>query len=348
MVVMVFMQTYQAILLALVVTRVSAPAQTNVLWSESLKNEPPEHLKFVRQFSSAQDVKREHPVVNRTLDIVAGSKDAEIRIDALQQPYSVTTDSAHRIFVTDIKAAVVHVFDFVHSRYSLLRGGDPLRSPMGVAADREDNIYVSDSGLQTILVYDARGKFVHYLKQSRGHESYFDSPQGIAVDSATKRIYVCDATRHMVIVLDKKGHVLTHFGARGGGTEAGSFIYPTQVVAAGAEIAVLDPGNSRVQILDLRGHFLKEIRLPGIGRRAGLAMDNNRNIYISDPELNRLQVFNGDGKLLYEYGGVGTDPGQFDGIAGLWVDSGHCLYVVDTRNRRVQLFQITAPNSDGC
>ena len=343
------MRIYQAIVLALgfVVTLMSGCVPANVSWSESLDNEPSEHLSFVRQFSSAQDVKREHPVVNRTLDIAAGHKDAELPIEALQQPYSVTTDSNHRIFITDVRAGAVHVFDFVHSKYFLLRGGDRLHSPLGVAADREGNVYVSDRGLHTVLVYDARGKFIHYLK-SRGHESYFDSPQGIAVDAATQHIYVCDTTRHMLIVLDKKGHVLTRFGTRGGGTRPGEFSYPTQVVAAGTEIAVLDSGNSRAQILDVRGHFLNEIRLPGIGNRAGLAMDNDRNIYVSDPELNRLEVFSHDGKLLYEFGRMGTEPAQFNGISGIWVDSGYCLYVVDTQNKRVQLFQITAPNAHGC
>jgi len=344
------MRIYQAIVftLGLVVARMSGCAPTSVSWSENLDNEPSEHLSFVRQFSSAQDVQREHPVVNRALDIVAGAKDAGLPIDALQQPYSVTTDSNHRIFITDVRAGAVHVFDFVHSKYSLLRGGDRLRSPLGVAADHDGNVYVSDIGLHTILVYDARGKFIHYLRKSTGRESYFDSPQGIAVDAATQHIYVCDTTRHMLIVLDKKGHVLTHFGTRGGGTRPGEFSYPTQVVAARTEIAVLDSGNSRAQILDVRGHFLKEIRLPDIGNRAGLAMDNDRNIYVSDPGLNRLRVFNHDGKLLYEFGRRGAEPAQFNGISGIWVDSGHCLYVVDTQNKRVQLFQITAPDAHGC
>jgi tripartite motif-containing protein 71 len=343
------MRIYQVIVFALglLVARMSEWPPTNVSWSENLEYETSEHLSFVRQFSSAQDVKREHPVVNRALDVVAGPKDPQLPIEALQQPYSVTTDSNHRIFITDVRAGAVHVFDFAHSKYSLLRGGDRLRSPLGVAADQEGNVYVSDSGLHTILVFDATGKFKHYLK-SRGRESYFDSPQGIAVDAATQHIYVCDTARHMLIVLDKKGHVLTRFGIRGGGTRPGEFSYPTQVVVAGTEIAVLDSGNSRAQILDARGHFLKQIRLPGIGNRAGLAMDNDRNIYVSDPGLNRLRVFNHDGKLVYEFGRKGTEPAQFNGISGIWVDSGHCLYVVDSQNKRVQVFQITAPNAPGC
>jgi streptogramin lyase len=128
---------------------------------------------FVRQFASAEDITREHPILNRSLDIIAGPKDAEPQAHALQEPSAVTTDAKHRIFVTDVRAEVVHVFDFANTRYSQLRGGEPLRLPMAIAADPSGNIYVSDAGLQTVLVYDSRGKFIRSLK--KGGESFFDS-----------------------------------------------------------------------------------------------------------------------------------------------------------------------------
>jgi tripartite motif-containing protein 71 len=317
--------------------------------SQSAEKTTSGHLSFVREFSSAQDVKRaSHPILNRAIDIIAGPKEEELFTDVLQRPFSVTTDSTHRVFVTDVSAGTVHVFDFVHSKYSLLRGGDHLRSPLGIAADRDGNIYVSDSSLRRILVYDSRGKFRHYLINSRGRESYFDAPRGIAVDLTRERIYICDTPRHMVIMLDKKGHVLARFGKRGGGRGAGEFRYPTQIVAAGDEIVVMDSGNFRIQILDMRGHFRKEIRIGDATNGAGVAVDKDKNIYVTDPQLDRLQVFGHDGQLLYEFGQMGNEVGQFNGISGIWVDSGHCLYVVDTQNKRVQLFQINGPYPNEC
>ncbi|MFI5117847.1 MAG: hypothetical protein ACHP8B_14245 [Terriglobales bacterium] len=308
-----------------------------------------EHLSFVREFSSAQDVKRAHPVLDRTLDIIAGPKQDGRAVDVLETPYAVTTDSSHRIFVTDISAKTVHVFDFAHAKYSRLEGGgDRLRRPVGVAADREGNVYVTDSSSGAILVFDSKGKFRRYLKESKGRESYFDAPMGIAVDAATERIYVCDPPRHMVIVLDKKGHVRDRFGKRGGGTGPGEFKYPTQLAAAGGELVVLDSGNHRVQILDVRGHFRREIKLAYTDDRTGLAVDSDRNIYVTDAMLNRFQVFNHDSQLLYEFGRRGKVAGEFNGASGMWVDSGHCLYVVDARNKRVQAFQIDGQSTNGC
>jgi len=306
-------------------------------------------LGFVRQFSSAHDVSGpSHPILNKTVDILAGPKEEQSAApSALQEPAAVTTDSVHRIFVADVKG-VVHVFDFVRGEYSHLEGGDHLRSPLGIATDTEDNVYVSDSGLRTVLIYGPKGKFIRYLKKARGNESYFDTPRGIAVDPGLGHIYVCDASRHMVIMLDKQGRVLATFGKRGGGTAPGEFRFPTEVVARGDELFVLDSGNARIQILDLRGHFRKEITVFDVVHSTGLAVDKDGNIYVSDPELNRLQVFNDDGQLLYWFGQGGAGIGQFDGISGLWVDSGHCLYVADGKNKRVQLFQIGGQGAGSC
>jgi DNA-binding beta-propeller fold protein YncE len=308
--------------------------------SNTLASQTPTQLPhFVRQFSSAQDVRRAHPVMDRTVDIIAGLKADEQHHDFLQAPYAITTDIRGRVFVTDTDAAKVHVFDFAHSKYSSLLGsGERLRRPVGVATDQEGNVYVSDADSREILVYDLKDKFRHPLKKRKGVESYFEAPWGIAIDSATQRIYVCDTARHMVIGLDKKGRVLERFGIRGGGTKPGEFRRPTQVVAAGGEIFVLDLGNSRVQIFNLRERSWREITAVDADMRSGLAVDKHGNIYVSDTGLNRISVFNHEGRFLYIFGQYGTKPGEFNGVSGLWVDSGQCLYAVDAQNKRIQVF----------
>jgi len=310
---------------------------------------PAERVRFIREFSSAQDVRRPHPVLNKTLDIIAGSKPIENPVEVLKTPFAVTTDSWHRIFVTDTGLGKVHIFDFDHSRYFTLGNSrEGLGRPAGIAADRENNVYVTDSNSGAIRVFDSKGKFRRYLKESRGSESYFQQPLGIAVDTATERIYVCDSSRHMIIVLDKKGRVIDRFGKRNGGARPGEFRYPTQLVVSGGEITVLDSGNRRVQILDSRGHFQREIQLGYADKDSGLAADADGKIYVSDSTVNQVRVFSHDGGLLYRIGHMGTQAGEFDGASGLWLDSGNCLYVVDARNKRVQEFQVAGPGAITC
>jgi DNA-binding beta-propeller fold protein YncE len=307
-----------------------------------------EQLKFVRQFSSAQDVRGpSHAILNKTVDILAGPRQEKPAAPSeLQEPYAVATDSTHRIFVTDMKG-FVHVFDFIHGEYSHLQGAD-LRSPAGIATDPYDNVYVSDSSLRTILIYSPKGKFIRYLKKLKGNEAYFAEPRGIALDAGSGNIYVCDTTRHMVIMLDKEGHVLATFGKRGGGTAPGEFRFPTEIVAIADELFVLDSGNARIQILDLRGHFRKEITVFDATHSVGLAVRKDKNIYVSDPELNRLQVLNYDGQLLYTVGYTGSGVAEFNKISGIWLDSEHCLYVVDTKNKRVELFNTGGSSAGSC
>jgi DNA-binding beta-propeller fold protein YncE len=99
-------------------------------------------------------------LVDRTLDIVAGRKAAEISNDVVQLPYAVTTDPAHRVYVTDVGDGKVPVFDFASAKYSVLQEeGDHRRNPFGIAADGVGNIYVTDNGSGAILIYDQKGKF---------------------------------------------------------------------------------------------------------------------------------------------------------------------------------------------
>src|ERR1035438_2370544 len=113
----------------------SQPAQTGAQQASP-------SLSFMRVFSSADDVKAQHPVLDRTLDIIAGPADPVTRVDVLQSPSAVTTDSNHRIFVADPGARTVHIFDFVRSKYDRLdRRGDRLHAPVALAVDGNDNLY---------------------------------------------------------------------------------------------------------------------------------------------------------------------------------------------------------------
>jgi len=321
----------------------SQPAQTDVQQASA-------NLSFVRAFSSADEVRRPlNPVLDRTLDIIAGPKDPVTRVDALQSPSAVTTDSNHRVFVADPGAKAVHVFDFIRSKYGLLeRGGDRLGTPVSLAVDGRDNLYVVDQRSRTVRVYDSAGKFRRYLGKLRGGESYFDSPAGITIDRTTGRIYVCDTRRHMIIIMDNRGRLIATIGTRGGGDRPGEFRLPSQVVVGGGELFVLDAGNTRIQILDTAGHFRRAINLAYADNRTGLAVDNQGNVYVSDPVLNQIQVFRHEGQPLYTFDPRTAKGANFSHPSVMWVDAGYCLYVVDSQSHRVGLFQISGQNARQC
>jgi DNA-binding beta-propeller fold protein YncE len=308
----------------------------------------PVNLRFVRAISSAQDFQQPlHPILDKTLDIVAGPADPRPHIESLQSPAAVVTDAAGRIFVADPGARSVHVFDPPHSKYSLLDAGEErLGSPIALAVDSDENLYVIDENSRTILVYNAAGKFRRRLGELHGDESYFEQPTGIAINRSNGWMYICDSRRNMVVVMDGRGHLVSHLGKRGGGEEPGDFRAPSQAVVASDELFVLDSGNRRVQIFDLTGHLRRVIKAVITDARAGLAVDNDLNVYVSDPALKVVEVFAHDGHPLYSYDPTATAEGEFSRPTGMWVSGENCLYVVDSGNRRrLDLFQIVGRES---
>jgi sugar lactone lactonase YvrE len=55
-----------------------------------------------------------------------------------------------------------------------------------------------------------------------------------------------------------------------------------------------------------------------------------------------VQAFNRQGDLLYTFGERGTAPGEFQLPAGLCIDHNDRIYVVDSFNRRIQIFHFYA------
>ena len=68
----------------------------------------------------------------------------------------------------------------------------------------------------------------------------------------------------------------------------------------------------------------------------GVAVDDQGNIYVADTSNNRIQKLGSDGRVLAEWGGRGTGPGQFIRPTGVAVDRQRNIYVADTSNHRIQ------------
>jgi DNA-binding beta-propeller fold protein YncE len=148
----------------------------------------------------------------------------------------------------------------------------------------------------------------------------------------------------MILILDKKAHILGHIGKRGGGSQPGEFRYPSRIAILGDDLYVLDSGNSRIQVLDLSGHVRRQIPLAEANLSDGITVDAKKNIYVTDNQINTVNIFDRNGQFVHKFGIRGAKAGEFNQPSGLWIDSAHRnLYVADTGNHRVQMFEIPAP-----
>lgn len=62
------------------------------------------------------------------------------------------------------------------------------------------------------------------------------------------------------------------------------------------------------------------------------------HVYVADYDNNRIQVFDGNGTHVTNWGSEGEGDGQIDKASALTVDRNGNIYLVDQSNLRVQKF----------
>jgi DNA-binding beta-propeller fold protein YncE len=77
----------------------------------------------------------------------------------------------------------------------------------------------------------------------------------------------------------------------------------------------------------------------GVDDPAGIVLDIKGNVYVADFGNNRIQKFDENGKLVAQWGSLGSAPGQFYNPTGMAIQypQGN-VFVADTGNERIQEF----------
>ena len=69
---------------------------------------------------------------------------------------------------------------------------------------------------------------------------------------------------------------------------------------------------------------------------AGIAVDSQQNVFVTDEWVHRVSVFTPEGDFLRMFGTAGNGDCQFNRPSGIAIDGNDDIYVVDTLNHRVQ------------
>jgi sugar lactone lactonase YvrE len=107
---------------------------------------------------------------------------------------------------------------------------------------------------------------------------------------------------------------------------------------------VSDPGLKHVLVFN-KDHKAEDVVTEGMVDPGGLAIDTrNRLLYVADVELDQILVYDADTfKPIRKMGTTGkkhelTTPGDFSKPTGVAVDQEGNLYVADTYNNRIEIF----------
>ncbi|MEK7384434.1 MAG: hypothetical protein AAB262_14255, partial [Elusimicrobiota bacterium] len=150
-----------------------------------------------------------------------------------------------------------------------------------------------------------------------GNHEIFDMPEGVAI-GADGKIYVADRNNDRIAVFSSTGALLASFSGRKDDEDD-------------------DHGKHKESTTTLR-----------LNKPSGVTVDAAGNIYVADTNSDRVLKLSAEGQVLLSLGRRGGEddehsrlPGRFHHPSGVAVDAVENIYVADTENHRVQVFNST-------
>ena len=202
------------------------------------------------------------------------------------------------VYVSDRMSAAIYIYD-KDGRYR--RQFEPttkleLFAPLGLAFDRQGNLYVTDVGgpIHRVVVFDRTGAIVRTI----GEKGQFNFPNGLAVDDRGM-LFVADSNNGQVQVIDLTGRTISVIPR---GVASGELGLPRgTAIDDGRRLYVADSTGQALQVYALddttsKPKFYGTVGIEGMGDGQfeypnGVATDTRARIYITDWANDRLQVW---------------------------------------------------------
>lgn len=223
--------------------------------------------------------------------------------------------------------------------------------PHGLKVDKENNVWITDVGLQQVLKFSHDGKLLMKLGEARiaGNDSlHFNYPTDVAF-TTDGSFYVSDGYRNSrVIKFSKEGKFLFEWGKKG--NEEGEFNTPHGIdIDSHGNVYVADRENNRIQKFDSKGNFLKQWKNDVAIQLYALKVDpKNENVIAVDYlTVNDILIKGSDVivcdssvKFINRFGRTGLYNGPICRYHDITLDNEGSIYVGDILGNRIQKFRI--------
>jgi DNA-binding beta-propeller fold protein YncE len=220
------------------------------------------------------------------------------------------------------------------------KGKDPgqFNTPWGVCISPDGNeLYVADKSNHRIQVFRAiDGSYVRTIGQGQ-----LKCPRGVCVSRNGEEIYVSSSRNNGIHVLHPRdGSLLRTIGQ-------GHLVDPDELCLSpdGQELFVAD--REKIAVLRVTdGGYIRSIFSVVNGyaepELSGICLSQDgEKIYVTDGAYSHIQVLRTeDGSLIQTIGNHGETAGEFITPLGVCVSPNGELFVADTWNHRIQVFQI--------
>ena len=213
--------------------------------------------------------------------------------------------------------------------------------PYGVAVDSKGRVYVADSKVLAVFIFDPKTKDVELIKN--GTDARFGWITGLAIDDSD-RLFVADTKMRRVLVFDPEHKV--EGSISGGMISPGGLAIDNEnrflyVPDAELDQVLVFDADPPYTLLRKMGKESKDHSLTAPGefaRPTNAAVDQDGNLYVSDTLNFRVEVFDADGNFIRTFGKAGDGPGYFARPKGIAIDGDGHVWVADAVQNRVQVF----------
>jgi len=224
--------------------------------------------------------------------------------------------------------------------------------PHGLTVDHENNVWVTDCGLNQVFKFTNEGKLLMKLGEAgvAGHDSaHFNMPTAVAV-ARDGSFYVSDGYGNSrVAKFSVDGKFLFEWGVKGNGN--GEFDIPHGIALdEEGNVYVADRENSRVQVFDSSGHFLKVWTDKEFGHICSIDYQPGvKQFLVVDDKVtgtglihegSDLIVMDKNGKVLGKIGRSGYYNGHKSWYHDLAIDREGSVYIGDITGNTIQKFKI--------
>ncbi len=246
-------------------------------------------------------------------------------IRGINNPRYMAFNSSEELIVTDYSGDVLVLDKKGEQIRSISKSKHGFGGISGVAVDKEDNIYVSDTNKHCVYKFNKRGDLLKRFGTKGSGPKELKYPRGIAV--AGDQVFVCDRDNHRVQVLTTELEPVKQIDSKGTGPE--HFNKPEDVAVDNEQMVyVTDCYNHRVQVLTMDGRFIRSIGKKGSGQGdlshpCGLCVTGF--VYVAENTNKRVSVFTKDGQFVTSFGTFGN--GHITWPYGVAVDSDGFVYV---------------------
>jgi DNA-binding beta-propeller fold protein YncE len=217
------------------------------------------------------------------------------RREALISPIGLAVSDDGVLYVSDSRLAHLYRASLEDKRLEPFEVSAELKQPTGVAWDSvHDLVFVTDTGSQSIKVFDTQGALVSEFGSRGPLPGEFNFPTYLWFDPADE-LLVTDSLNFRIQRFGDGGDFLYEFGENG--DRVGNFARPKGIATDSyGHVYVVDALLNALQVFDRNGEFLIAVGRQGQGPGEfwlpnGIFISGDNTIYVADSYNKRVQVF---------------------------------------------------------